>query len=109
MTAALIALTLATTLLAYRINALHSHLVEHVDRQVAHLEGAVMASQQEVINALAEQVRRGTAEVCQRIADLQGQIDAGVPAEDLDLSELSAAAQALDNVVPDPVVDAPTE
>lgn len=94
----------AALILAAHLGRLESHMVEHVDRQINHMKGFAMTTSQDAVNAVVAQVRKGTAEVVARIADLQAQVDAGEP---VDLSELSAAAKALDDIVPDPVVDVP--
>lgn len=104
---------LSVFILAARIGSAEAHIVEHIDRQVNHLERFIMSTQQDAVNAVAAKIRKGTQEVLGRIADLQEQVDAGVPSEDLDLSELTAAAEALDDIVPDapapaePVADEP--
>lgn len=66
---------------------------------------------QDTLNAAVAQIRKGTAEVVARIAGLQAQVDAGVPAEELDFTDLNAAAQALDDIVADapPADDAPAD
>jgi hypothetical protein len=59
-------------------------------------------STQESIDAIVVQLGKAKDEVVAKIADVQAQLDAAaVPAEVVDLSALSAAAQALDDVVPD--------
>jgi len=59
-------------------------------------------STQESIDAIVVQLGKAKDEVVARIADVQAQLDAAaVPAEVVDLSALSAAAQAIDDVVPD--------
>lgn len=112
MTVALIALTLATTVLAWRINSINSHLVEHIDRQTIHLQGVIAMSTQDTINAIVTQLAKAKAEIIGKLTELQTQIDNGVPAEQLDLGPLTDLAQALDDVVIDvpadePVVDEP--
>lgn len=70
-------------------------------------------SQQDAVNDVVAVLAKAKGEILGRLADLQGQIDAGVPTEQLDLSGLQAAAQALDDIVADPaeapVVEAPVE
>ena len=59
-------------------------------------------STQESVDAIVVQLGKAKDEVVAKIADVQAQLDAAaVPAEVVDLSALSAAAQALDDVVPD--------
>ena len=64
-------------------------------------QGRQLMSQQTELDNLTAIVRKGTAEVVALVAALRDQIAAGVPAEQLDLSGLTAAAQALDDIVPD--------
>ena len=64
-------------------------------------QGRRIMSQQAELDTLTAVVKKGTAEVVALVAALRDQIAAGVPAEQLDLSGLSAAAQALDDIVPD--------
>jgi len=62
-------------------------------------------STQESVDAIVVQLGKAKDEVVAKIADVQAQLDAaGVPAEQVDLTALTAAAQALDDVVAD---DAP--
>jgi hypothetical protein len=64
--------------------------------------GRLAMSTQESIDAIVVQLGKAKDEVVAKIADVQAQLDAAaVPAEVVDLSALSAAAQALDDVVPD--------
>ena len=59
-------------------------------------------STQESVDAIVVQLGKAKDEVVAKIRDVQAQLDAAaVPAEVVDLSALSAAAQALDDVVPD--------
>lgn len=59
-----------------------------------------MALQDEV-NALTAQVKKGTSEILNKIAELE----AANP--NVDLTDLKAAAQALDDVVPDAPAEEP--
>lgn len=104
---AVIAVVLSALAVSAHIGRVEAHLVEHFDRQVKHLRGVIAMSSQDAVNAVVAQIRKGTAEVVGRIADLQAQVDAGQP---VDLTELAAAAQALDDIVADAPVDpVPTE
>lgn len=58
-------------------------------------------STQDAVNAVVEQLVKAQREIVSRIADVQAQLDAAGVAEQIDLSSLTAAAQALDDVVPD--------
>ena len=59
-------------------------------------------STQESIDALVVVLARAKEEVVSKIADVQAQLDAAnVPAEVVNLDALTAAAQALDDIVPD--------
>lgn len=109
---ATVAVLLSAVVLGRRIGAAHTHNVEHFDRQVNHLRKVIIVTAQDTVNAVVAQLNKVRLEVTSardalnaRIVELQEQIEAGVPAEELDLAELSAAAQALDDIVPDaPVV-----
>lgn len=98
-----------------RVSAAESHLVEHLDRRTTQLRTEVIMSQQTVIDAVVSTLRHAKGELDAKLADLQAKIDAGVPAEQLDLSDLQAVAQSLEDIVPDaapadePVVDEPVE
>lgn len=83
-------------------NQIHDHLVEHIDRKTAHLQEIIMSAQQDIVDAVVAKLAHVKAEVIAKLTDLQTQIDAGVPAEQLDLTALTEAAQALDDIVPDP-------
>jgi len=71
----------------------HHHLGRH----------AIMT--QESIDAAVAQIRKGTAEVRSLINDLQIQLAEKELADVVDVTELVAAAQALDDIVPDAVED----
>ena len=70
-----------------------------------HHLGKVTIMTQESIDAAVLQIRKGTAEVRSLINDLQIQLAEKELADVVDVTELVAAAQALDDIVPD-VVDA---
>ena len=64
--------------------------------------GRFIVSTQESIDAVVAQLGKAQAEIVANIADVQAQLDAAnVPAEVVNLDALTAAAQALDDVVPD--------
>jgi len=64
--------------------------------------GRLHMSTQESIDAVVAQLGRAKDEVVQKIQDVQAQLDAAnVPAEVVNLEALNAAAQALDDIVPD--------
>jgi hypothetical protein len=67
--------------------------------------GRNIMSTQEAVDAVAAQLVKVKSEIVSKIADLNVQIeDAGVK-DVVDTSELVAAAQALDDIVPDAVAD----
>lgn len=68
-----------------------------------------LMSVQEVVDALVVQVGKVKDELVNRLAELQLQVDAAGVAEKVDLSELSAAIQSLDDIVPDAEADQPAE
>ena len=64
--------------------------------------GRLQMSTQESIDAVVTQLGKAQAEIVSKIADVQAQLDAAnVPAEVVNLDALNAAAQALDDIVPD--------
>jgi hypothetical protein len=78
--------------------------------------GGTMSDQQQSIDALTTQVDHVYTEVTAaavalnaRLDDLQAQIDAGVPAADLDLTALAAGIQKLDDLTPDDVDVTPAD
>lgn len=95
---------LATSLFAMGLAAGAISLIAwRINRAFTHIESGFIMATQEAVNAIVAQVRKGTGEVVAKIAELQAQVDAGAP---VDLSELAAAAQALDDIVADaPVVE----
>ncbi len=81
----------------------HNHLVEHIDRQTNHVKGVIRMSTQDAVNAIVAQLGKVKDEILGKLADAQAQIDAAGVAEQVDLSALTAAAQSLDDIVPDAV------
>ena len=64
--------------------------------------GRLQMSTQDSIDAVVAQLGKAKDEVVAKIADVQAQLDAAsVPAEVVNLDALNAAAQALDDIVPD--------
>ena len=69
-------------------------------------------STQASVDAVVAQLGKAQVEITTRITEVQAQLDAAqVPAESVDLSALVAAAQALDDIVPDVevLVDEPAD
>ena len=64
--------------------------------------GRLQMSTQDSIDAVVAQLGNAKDEVVAKIADVQAALDAAnVPAEVVNLNALNAAAQALDDIVPD--------
>lgn len=64
--------------------------------------GRLYVSTQESIDAVVAQLGKAKDELLAEIADVKAQLEAAsVPAETVDLTALTAAAQALDDIVPD--------
>ena len=62
------------------------------------------------VDKINTEVTTAAAALNARLADLQAQIDAGVPATELDLTALTSAIQTLDDINPDPApVDVPAD
>lgn len=98
---------LSVIILAARIGSAEAHIVEHIDRQVNHL-GGLMSNVQSAVDAVVAQLVKARSEIVAardelvaQIADVQEQLDSVERPEDVDLSALSAAAQSLDDIVPD--------
>lgn len=113
-TTALLAVVIAAAWIETSLHAkqLHDHIVEHLNRNTAHLEEIIMSAQQDIVDAVVAKLAHVKGEVIAKLTDLQTQIDNGVPTEQLDLTALTEAAQALDDIVPDPApapADAPVE
>lgn len=78
--------------------------------------GRQLMSTQQTIDTVVGQLVKARTEIVAakdalvaKIVDLQNQIDAGVPVEEIDLSGLQEVAQSLDDINPDPVVEIPVE
>ena len=101
-----ILLSIGVSVAAFRhqLNSMHDHLIEHFER-ITHMSSA------ETIAAVVTKLDKARGEIVGLVSALREQIAAGVPAEQLDLTALEAAAQALDDIVPDeaPAVDPATE
>lgn len=72
--------------------------------------GRSLMSTQAAVDTVVAQLGKAKGEIVAardelvaKIVDLQNQLDAGVPAEQVDLSGLKAVAQSLDDIVPDAV------
>ena len=64
--------------------------------------GRRYVSTQESIDGIVAQLGKAKDELLAEIADVKAQLEAAsVPAETVDLTALTAAAQALDDIVPD--------
>lgn len=105
-----IALVIGFVFLLRSVRYHHNHTIEHVTRLSNHLEKVTIMSVQDSVDAIVAQLGKAKGEVVAKIAEVQAALDAaGVPAEQVDLSALVAAAQSLDDVVPDAVVGVPVE
>lgn len=71
-----------------------------------YLKEIAMSAAQDAVDQITTQLGNVKDEIVGKIADLEAQIAAG---ETPDLTALKAAAQALDDVVPDAPVDTPAE
>jgi hypothetical protein len=68
------------------------------------IKEVVMGAAQDVVDQVTAQLGKAKDEVLAKIADLEAQVAAG---ETPDFTALKEAAQGLDDVVPDPVVEEP--
>jgi len=80
------------------------------------LQGRSIMSTQAAVDSVVAQLGKAKGEIVAareelvaKIVDLQNQLDAGVPAEQVDLSGLKAVAQSLDDIVPDAVEETDDE
>lgn len=106
----IVAVVLACAFIAAaHVGRLESHLVEHLDRQVNTLKGFTMSNTQAAVDAVVAQLGKAKAEIVAKIADVQDQLDSVERPEDVDLSALTAAAQSLDDIVPDAPADVPAD
>lgn len=71
---------------------------------IIRIERFIMSEVQDAVDAVVAQLGKARAEIVAEIANLEAQIGAG---EAPDLTALKAAAQALDDVVPDAPVEVP--
>jgi seryl-tRNA synthetase len=78
--------------------------------------GRSLMSTQAAVDSVVTQLVKARGEIVAakdqlvaKIVDLQNQLDAGVPAEQVDLSGLKAVAQSLDDIVPDAVEETDDE
>ena len=78
-------------------------------------QGRSIMSTQAAVDSVVTQLGKAKGEIVAardelvaKIVDLQNQLDAGVPPEQVDLSGLKAVAQSLDDIVPD-AVEEPVE
>lgn len=92
----------STTAVLIHAGHLSNHIAEHIDRQIKHLERFIMSEAQDAVNTVVEQLRKVALEVRNELNDVQNQLDeAQIGSEKVDLSALTEAAQALDDIVPD--------
>lgn len=71
--------------------------------------GRQLMSTQETIDAVVTQLGKAKDEIVTEIGKLNEQIAAAGVTDQVDTTALTAAAQALDDIVPDAPVDAPVE
>lgn len=98
---------LLTTALFTRITNVDDHIAEHINRMTHSIKGLITVSTQDTINAIVAQLGKAAQEIQAKIADLNVQIENAGVADQVNLDELTAAAQALDDIVPDAVTNEP--
>jgi len=70
--------------------------------ETAYTRRKIMSALQETVDQITAELARAYGEIKAEIAQVQAQLDAAsVPAEQVDLSALQAAADMLDGIVPD--------
>lgn len=79
-------------------------------------ERFLMMTTQEAVDKVVSVLEKARTEILAardalnaKIVDLQGQVDAAGVAEQVDLSDLTAVAQSLDDIVPDVPVETPDD
>ena len=72
------------------------------------LRKATMTTQ-DAVDAIVTQLANAKAEILDELAAVQAQLEDAEAADKVDLSGLTAIAQALDDVVPDAPAETPTE
>jgi hypothetical protein len=70
------------------------------------LETLIMSEAQDAVDAVVAQLGKAKDEILTEVANLEAQVAAG---QAPDLTALKAAAQSLDDINPDPVVEPPVE
>lgn len=78
---------------------------EMINAHTVHIRSA-MSTVQDAVNALTDQLRKAHTEIVDKLADVQAQVDAAGVTDQVDLSGLAEVAQALDDIVPDTVLEA---
>jgi hypothetical protein len=117
MTAYLLAANLLAALVILRnVKRSHNHLTGHIGRLLNHHQEEMKMTIQDAVNTVTVRLDKVYNEVTGQadslrtiIADLQAQIEAAGVTEEVDLSALEAAAQKLDDIVPDAPVDVPVD
>lgn len=99
----------ATVAVLLAVTGLAVYYGENIMQHTTHVRRA-MSTVQNAVDDLTDQLRRAYTEITEKIADVQAQLDAAsIPAEVVDLSALAEVAEALDDIVPDKVVEAIAE
>jgi hypothetical protein len=119
----LIANFVAALVILRNVKRSHNHLIEHIGRMLNHYQEENKMTVQDAVNTVTARLDKVYNEVVAQadslrtvIADLQAQIESAGVTEQVDLSALEAAAEKLDDIVPDEVpappvdvVDAPVD
>jgi hypothetical protein len=106
----LIANFVAALVILRNVTRSHNHLIEHLDRLLHNYQEETRMTIQDAVNTVTARLDKVYTEVTGQadslrtvIADLQAQIEAAGVTEQVDLSALEAAAEKLDDIVPDDV------
>jgi 16S rRNA G1207 methylase RsmC len=92
----------SAALILHRVLKAEDHTTAHLDRQTHHLERFITMTSQDAVDAVTAQLSKAKEEILAEVAALEAQVAAGQP---VDLTGLKAAAQGLDDLTPDPVVE----
>lgn len=95
-------LLIAAAVILWRILILDSVVVMST-RRIYNYVGARMSEVQDAVDAVVVQLDKAKGEIVAAIAELEAREPS------VDLTALKAAAQSLDDVVPDPVVEPPAD
>lgn len=96
--------TINTIIATWLMHHAEDRIIKHSDHRDVNIERIIRMTAQDTINEITTQLAKSGTEIVGKIADLEAAVAAG---ETPDFTELKAAAQSLDDIVPDAVVVEP--